>query len=221
VKLIHDAAEIIDADPATSGRLKLIFLPNYGVSEAQLIIPAADLSEQISLAGTEASGTGNMKLSLNGALTVGTLDGANIEIAEAVGRENFFDFGMSVEEVEARRAAGYSPRSFYDTDAELRQVLDMIAQGYFSPGEPDRFGPIVETLLDSDHYMVLGDFRSYLDRQDDIEGLFRDSDAWTRKAILNVARLGHLSSDRAIEEYARNIWAIPGFEGKKTSRLAS
>lgn len=221
VKLIHDAAAVIDADPVTDGRLKLVFLPNYGVSEAQLIIPAADLSEQISTAGTEASGTGNMKLSLNGALTVGTLDGANIEIEEAVGPENFFAFGMTVEQVQAQRAAGYSPRAFYDTDAELREVLDMIADGYFSPDDPGRFRPIVDSLLGSDHYMVLGDFRSYMACQQDIEAAFRDPDSWSRRAILNVARLGHLSSDRAVVDYARDIWNIRGFAREPASKLAS
>jgi len=221
VKLIHDAAQTIDEDPATSGLLKVAFLPNYGVSEAQFIIPAADLSEQISTAGTEASGTGNMKLSLNGALTVGTLDGANIEIAEAVGLENFFAFGMNVDEVDARRAAGYRPREFYESDGELRAALDMIAEGYFSPDDPDRFRPIVDALLGSDHFMVLGDFRAYLDCQTHVEPLFRDPEAWSRAAILNVARLGHLSSDRAVAEYARDIWNIPGFSPATPSKLAS
>lgn len=221
VKLIHDAAQVINADPVATGRLELIFLPNYGVSEAQYIIPAADLSEQISTAGTEASGTGNMKLSLNGALTVGTLDGANVEIAEAVGRENFFAFGMSVDEVEAQRTAGYSPQEFYNNDAELREALDMIGDGLFSPGEPQRFRPIIDALLDTDHYMVLGDFRSYFDCQEDIESLFRNPDDWVRRAVLNVARLGHLSSDRAVAEYARHIWKIPSFQRDSASRLAS
>lgn len=221
VKLIHDASRTISADPATADRLQLVFLPNYGVSEAESIIPAADVSEQISTAGTEASGTGNMKFSLNGALTVGTLDGANIEIAEAVGAENFFAFGMTVEEVEAKRASGYAPREYYESDDELRAVLDMVAGGYFSPEEPDRFRPIVDTLLGGDHFMVLGDFRAYLDCQMRVEALFREPDAWTRSAILNVARLGRLSSDRAVAEYARYIWNIPLVSGEDAAQLAS
>jgi starch phosphorylase len=209
VKLINDVADVINRDPAIGNRLRLLFLPDYGVSEAQVIVPAADLSEQISTAGTEASGTGNMKLALNGALTIGTLDGANIEIADAVGHENFFAFGLTVEGVAGLRARGHQPRAHYESNEELRRVIDMIGGGAFSPHEPDRFRPIVDSLLRTDHYLLLADYGDYIARQADVEALYRDPDAWSRRAILNVARMGRMSSDRAIAEYAAKIWNVP------------
>ena len=191
------------------GRLKVAFIPNYNVSNAERIVPAADLSEQISTAGTEASGTGNMKLSLNGALTIGTLDGANIEIMEEVGEENFFIFGMTTEEVKDLRSKGYNPWEYYNSDPELKQVLDMIGSGFFSPDEPQRFQPIVDALLRyGDHYLLLADYASYIACQDRVSNLYNKPDEWARKAILNVAGMGKFSSDRTIAQYAEKIWHI-------------
>ncbi len=210
IKLINDVAGVINEDARVRDLLKVIFLPDYGVTLAQRIIPAADLSEQISTAGTEASGTGNMKLALNGALTIGTEDGANIEIRDAVGAENIFIFGNSVAEVAALRTDGYEPRAYYDADPELKSVLDSIAAGNFSPDEPDRFQKIVESLLvHGDHYQLLADFRSYLDAQDRVDALWRDPNNWYRRAIVNIASMGSFSSDRAIRDYARHIWDVP------------
>jgi glycogen phosphorylase len=187
----------------------MLFLPNYCISQAEKVIPAADLSEQISTAGMEASGTGNMKFSLNGALTIGTLDGANIEIREKVGPENFFLFGLQSEEVERMRQAGYNPFQFYENDPELKQAIDQIGSGYFLPEESSLFTPIVDALLrDGDYFMVLADYRSYVDTQDRVDALFRDQEEWTRKAILNTGNMGHFSSDRAVMEYAQQIWGI-------------
>jgi len=219
IKLINDVAAVVNADPSVRDRLKVVFVPNYCVSEAEIIIPAADLSEQISTAGTEASGTGNMKLALNGALTVGTLDGANIEIAEAVGPEHFFAFGLTVEEAAARRRDGYDPRAVYEANAELRAVLDMIGRGVFSPDEPDRFRPIVDGLLQHDPFLVLADFADYLACQARIETLFRDPANWARSAILNVAHMGGLSSDRAVRDYATTIWGALPTEGAGPARI--
>ncbi len=209
IKLINDVARVINEDPRTEGRLKAVFVPNYGVSVAQLIIPAADLSQQISLAGTEASGTGNMKLALNGALTIGTEDGANIEIRDAVGAENMFLFGLRAGDVKRLRADGYQPRSFYESNAELKEVLDQIAAGRFSPDEPGRFLPIVDSLLQhGDHYMLLADYAEYVAAQERVDVLYTDRAAWTRTAILNIAAMGPFSSDRAIREYAEGIWRV-------------
>jgi len=207
IKLINDVAEIVNNDVRVRGRLKLAFVPNYGVSVAECIIPAADLSEQISTAGTEASGTGNMKLALNGALTIGTLDGANVEIREEVGADNIFIFGLNTDEVAKLRASGYWPADYYNANAELRQVLDMIAGGYFSPEEPGRFKPVVDRLLaGGDHYLLLADYASYVACQAKVEALYRDPEQWQRKAILNVANMGRFSSDRTIREYAEQVW---------------
>lgn len=209
VKLINDVADTVNSDPAIDKRLRVLFVPNYGVSLAQKIIPAADLSEQISTAGTEASGTGNMKLALNGALTIGTLDGANVEIAEAVGIDNMFVFGLSVDEAAALRAGCYDPRALYRTNAALRGALDMIASGFFSPDERDRFRPILRSLIDGgDRFLVLADFDAYCAAQRQAEKLFSDRDEWSRRAILNVARMGQLSSDRAVADYAERVWNV-------------
>ena len=188
--------------------LKVVFLPNYSVSLAEKIIPAADLSEQISLAGTEASGTGNMKLQLNGALTIGTLDGANVEILEEVGKENIYIFGLTAEEVEQRRPS-YDPWAIYNGDEEIRRVLQLIEHDFFSMLEPGIFRPLTDALLSGgDHYMLLGELREYIQTQERVDAAYRDHDGWVRKAILNVARAGKFSSDRTIQEYASQIWHI-------------
>ena len=207
IRLINDVAEVVNHDPRVGDRLKVVFIPNYSVSLAEVIIPAADLSEQISTAGTEASGTGNMKFGLNGALTIGTLDGANVEMREHVGEDNIFIFGHTAEEVAGLRARGYQPREWLEEDDELAGVLEMIATGVFSPGEPARYQPIVDTLVNwGDHYLLLADYRSYVDTQDRVDALYRAEDEWTRKAVLNVAGMGFFSSDRTIAEYAHDIW---------------
>ncbi len=207
IKLINDVAAIVNHDPRVKGRLKLLFVPNYGVSVAEKLIPAADLSEQISTAGTEASGTGNMKLALNGALTIGTMDGANIEIHNEVGAENIFIFGLSTDEVANLRASGYRPQDYYHSNSELSQVIDMIGSGYFSPEEPTRFKPIVDNLLEhGDHYLLLADYGSYIEAQKAVELAYQDQENWLRKAILNVANMGKFSSDRTILQYAQQIW---------------
>jgi starch phosphorylase len=190
-------------------RLKVVFVPNYGVSLAETMIPAADLSEQISMAGTEASGTGNMKLALNGALTIGTMDGANIEICDAVGRENMFIFGLTASEVGELRATGYRPRQIYEENEALRLALDQIRTGHFSDGDSHRFSDIFHTLVDwGDHYMVLADFAAFARAQEAVDARFRDPRAWTASAIENVAGMGQFSSDRTIAEYARDIWRV-------------
>jgi len=207
IRLINDAADIVNNDPVIGDRLKVMFVPNYGVSTAEDIIPAADLSEQISTAGTEASGTGNMKLALNGALTIGTMDGANVEIRNEVGEENIFIFGMTTEEVVALRQRGYKPMDYYHGNAELREVLDMIGSGYFSTDEAGRYQPIVDNLLRrGDHYMLLADYASYIACQETVSAAYRDRTLWLRRAILNVANMGKFSSDRTIREYAEVIW---------------
>ena len=207
IKLINDVADIVNHDPRLGGRLKVVFMPNYDVSTAEDIIPAADLSEQISTAGTEASGTGNMKLALNGALTIGTLDGATIEIRDEVGQDNIFIFGLTAEEVGRLRAGGYRPLDVYHAQPELKQALDMIGSGYFSPDEPERFRPVVDALLQhGDQYLVLADYASYLACQRDVDATYRDQDRWVRKAILNVACMGRFSSDRTVLQYAEQIW---------------
>jgi starch phosphorylase len=209
IKLINDVAAVINADERIGGRLKVAFVPNYGVSVAGLIIPAAELSEQISTAGTEASGTGNMKLALNGALTIGTEDGANIEIRDAVGADNIFIFGMLTNEVRELRERGYRPREYYEANPELKAVIDAIAAGVFSPDEPGRFLPIVQALLDhGDHYFLLADYAQYVAAQERVDALYADADAWTATAIRNVAAMGPFSSDRTIREYANNIWGV-------------
>ncbi len=209
IKLVNAIADVVNRDVDVQGRVTVAFLRNYRVSLAERIFPAADVSEQISTAGKEASGTGNMKFALNGALTVGTLDGANVEIRDEVGPENFFLFGLTVEQIAALRKRGYSPWEWYRSDRRLKGVLDALSSGVFSPGEPGLFRPIVEGLLNGgDPYFVLADFASYLAVQEEVERAYRDEDRWTRMAILNVARSGKFSSDRTIREYAEEIWGI-------------
>jgi glycogen phosphorylase len=210
IKLINSVADVINTDTSLQGKLKIVFVPNYSVTLAEKIIPAADLSVQISTAGMEASGTGNMKLSLNGALTVGTLDGANIEIMEEVGKENIFIFGLNAEEVNEKKHNGNNPRNIYKENQELKEALDMLQQGFFSSPQGNLFHPILENLLDhGDPYMVLADYQAFCDTQEEIGNAYLDSDAWARKAIINVSRMGKFSSDRSIAEYAKDIWDVP------------
>ncbi len=209
IKLINDVGRKINNDPAIGDKLKVVFIPNYGVSLAELIIPAADLSEQISLAGTEASGTGNMKFALNGALTMGTLDGANVEMRDHVGPDNIFIFGNTADQVEALRKKGYNPREFYDHDAELHEVLNLLASGHFSPDDPERYRMVFDVLVNwGDHYQLLADYRSYIDAQDRVDQLYHNKADWTRAAVMNVAGMGYFSSDRTIREYAEEIWNV-------------
>ncbi|MCU4121649.1 glycogen/starch/alpha-glucan phosphorylase [Variovorax sp. N23] len=207
IRLINDVAAVVNNDPRVGKLLKVVFLPNYSVSLAEIIMPAADLSEQISTAGTEASGTGNMKFALNGALTIGTLDGANVEMKDNVGDDNIFIFGNTTPQVADIRAGGYQPRTFYESNPELQRVLDAIRDGVFSPGEPSRYQGIFDTLVNwGDQYLLLADYASYVATQARVDALYRDADAWTRMAILNVAGMGAFSSDRTIAEYAHQIW---------------
>jgi starch phosphorylase len=209
IKLINSVADIVNNDPDVMGMLKVLFLPNYCISQAEKIIPAADLSEQISTAGMEASGTGNMKLALNGAVTIGTLDGANVEIMEEVGDSNIFIFGLKAYEVESMRRGGYNPWNYYNNDPELKRAIDMIGSGYFSPKEPWLFKPITSSLLEKgDFYMLLADYRSYIATQEAVAKAFRDKDEWIKKSILNTANMGRFSSDRSVLEYAKKIWGI-------------
>ncbi len=208
IKLIHSVADVVNSDREIADRLRIVFVPDYNVKQSQRIFPGADLSEQISTAGTEASGTGNMKFAMNGALTIGTLDGANVEIREAVGAENFFLFGMTVEDVQQRRAQGYRPYDHYQSDEELRAAIDAISDGAFSNGDRELFKPIVANLLASDPYMLLADYRSYVDRQEEVGRVWCDPERWMRSSILNVARMGRFSSDRSIREYCRDIWHV-------------
>ncbi|MDE2079950.1 MAG: glycogen/starch/alpha-glucan phosphorylase [Burkholderiales bacterium] len=209
IRLIHDVGQVINNDARLHGRLKLVFVPNYGVSVAEVVMPGADLSEQISTAGTEASGTGNMKLALNGALTIGTDDGANIEIRQQVGDDNIFIFGLSTAQVQASRSAGYQPLRLYEGQPRIRAVLDAIGGGQFSEDEPGRYRALVDALLwGGDPYMLLADFDSYVATQARVDALYRDPQAWARKAIANVAGMGWFSSDRTISEYAREVWGL-------------
>jgi starch phosphorylase len=211
IKAINAVGQKINNDPRVHGKLKVVFLPNYRVSLAQRIVPAADVSEQISTAGKEASGTGNMKLALNGALTVGTLDGANVEILEEVGPENIFIFGLTVEEVVALQQKGYHPRSYYEADEELRAVVDWVGSNFFTPDEPHGvLSPLQHSLLDGgDPFFVLADYRAYSDAQELVNQAYGDKLGWAKKALLNTARLGKFSSDRSIVEYATKIWNLP------------
>jgi starch phosphorylase len=206
IKLINSVAEVVNNDPELRGRLKVLFFPDFNVKSGQLIYPAADLSEQISTAGKEASGTGNMKFAMNGALTIGTLDGANVEIREEVGPENFFLFGLTAEEVQKVKSGGYEPQRHYHEDAELREALDLISSGFFSHGDRGLFKPLVDSLLYHDDYLLLADYRSYVNRQAEVGNIFRDEKRWTRMSILNAARMGKFSSDRAIRDYCEKVW---------------
>jgi starch phosphorylase len=209
IRLIHDVGSVINRDPRIGGLLKLVFVPNYGVSVAEVIMPGADLSEQISTAGTEASGTGNMKLALNGALTIGTDDGANIEIRRNVGDDNIFIFGLKTPEVQALRASGYQPMRYYEANPQLKNVLDAIAGGQFSPQEPGRYRGLVDSLLwGGDHYLLLADFANYVETQARVDALYRQGGEWASRAIANVAGMGAFSSDRTIREYAQQIWGM-------------
>ena len=206
IKLITSMGEVVNNDPDVAGRLKVVFFPDFNVTNGQHVYPAADLSEQISTAGKEASGTGNMKFTMNGALTIGTLDGANVEIREEVGEENFFLFGLTVEEVVEMKSRGYSPRQYYESNANLREVIDLIASGHFSKGDGNLFKPLVDSLLNHDEYMLFADYQSYVDCQDRVSKAFRDQEHWTRMSILNTARSGKFSSDRSIRDYCDRIW---------------
>jgi starch phosphorylase len=208
IKLINSVAKVVNEDPDVAGRLKVAFLPNFDVSLAEKIYPAADISEQISMAGKEASGTGNMKFALNGALTIGTLDGANIEIRERVGAENFFLFGLTSDQVFELKARGYNPMDEYHANAELRAAIGSIDSGVFSNGDPFLFRPIVESLLHYDEYLLLADYQSYIECQERATETYLDQEKWTRMSILNVARCGFFSSDRSIQQYCDEIWEV-------------
>jgi len=208
IKLINSVADAINRDREVSKSLRVVFLPDFNVKNSQRVYPAADLSEQISLAGKEASGTGNMKFSMNGALTIGTLDGANVEIREAVGYDNFFLFGLTASDVDRLRSSGYNPRGFYETNPELRETIDLISSGAFSGGDRELFRPLVDSLLYHDHYMLLADYQAYVDCQQRVNDAYRDRANWTRMSILNSARVGRFSSDRSIREYCRDIWHV-------------
>jgi starch phosphorylase len=209
IKLINNVAQVVNDDRSIQGKLRVVFLPDYDVSLAQRIMPAADLSEQISTAGMEASGTGNMKLSLNGALTIGTLDGANIEIREQVGADNMFIFGLTAAEVEAQRRKGYSPARIAPSNPDLKLTLEMIDSGFFSPGNLADGKPIVDRLLsEGEPFFVLADYAAYVAAQDAVDALYLQSDEWSRKAVINTLSMGTFSSDRSIREYAQRIWRI-------------
>lgn len=222
IRLINDVAAIVNDDPAVGGKLKVVFYPNYEVSAAEILFPGSDLSEQISTAGTEASGTGNMKMALNGALTIGTLDGANVEIKEEVGDDNIFIFGLTTPEVAAVKAGNYNPWDIYHNNPELKEVLDMIVSGFFSVDEPTRYQAIFDTLLHKgDHYLLLADYASYIEKQEEVSRVYQDQEEWSRRAILNVARMAKFSSDRTIGEYASQIWNVNSFknsDAKKTNK---
>ena len=208
IRLINAVGEVLERDPDARKQLRVVFLPNYNVSSGQRVYPVADLSEQISTAGKEASGTGNMKFSLNGALTIGTLDGANVEIRDEVGAENFFLFGLTTEEVAARWAQGYRPMEYYKENTELRDVIDLIRSGFFSRGDPSLFRPLLDSLLLHDPYLVMADFKAYTECQEEVGKAYLDAEHWTRMSILNSARCGKFSSDRTIRQYCRDIWHI-------------
>jgi len=208
IRLINAVGDVTNRDPDVAGRLKVAFLPNFSVKNGHELYPAADLSEQISTAGKEASGTGNMKFSMNGALTIGTLDGANVEIREEVGAENFFLFGLTTEEVQRTLDEGYRPSDIYAANPELKGVIDLIGSGLFSHGDKFAFQPLVDSLLWNDPYLLLADYASYIACQERVSAAYLDTRRWTRMSILNVARMGKFSSDRAIAEYCRDIWRV-------------
>jgi starch phosphorylase len=209
IKFINNVAGVINNDPDTNGLLEVHFIPNYRVSLAEYIMPASDVSEQISTAGTEASGTGNMKFGLNGAITIGTMDGANIEMWEEMGDDNIFIFGLRTNEVSEVRAKGYNPWDFYHKNEKLKKVMDLISLGFFSPEEPQLFRPIFDSLLNGgDRYMVMADFDSYVQCQKTLAEAYSKPDKWTKMSILNVANMGRFSSDRTIQQYAEDIWGV-------------
>jgi starch phosphorylase len=208
IKPINAIASVVNHDPKVRDLLKVVFLPDFNVKSAQHVYPAADLSEQISTAGKEASGTGNMKFAMNGALTIGTLDGANVEIRDAVGAENFFLFGLTTTDVERAKAEGYRPAGVYESNVELREALDLIDGGFFTGGDRTILRPLVESLLTRDDYMLLADYQPYVDCQQRVSDAYRDQANWTRMSILNTARVGRFSSDRSIRDYCRDIWNI-------------
>lgn len=214
IKLINSIADVINNDPDVNDRLKVVFLKNYGVSLAEKIIPATDLSEQISTAGFEASGTGNMKFALNGALTIGTMDGANVEMLEEVGKDNIFIFGLLADEVIKLKSNNYNPRAYYEENQDLKRVIDMLQNDFFNRNEPGIFRPFTDALLNVDYYCMMADYASYIKTQDEVSRLYADSDAWVKKSILNVARMGKFSSDRSIMEYAKKIWKVSPVEIK-------
>ncbi len=209
IKLANDVAAVVNREPKVRDRLKILFLPNYNVSLAQILIPGAELSEQISTAGMEASGTGNMKFGLNGALTIGTLDGANVEMRERVGPENIFIFGLTAEEVARRRLGGVLPAGAIEASPRLRRAFDLIESGHFSPDDPGRFRPLLDDLTRFDHFLVTADFDAYDAAQAGVEVAYADRPGWWRRAALNTARLGWFSSDRTVRDYAREIWRVP------------
>jgi len=208
IKLFNMVGQVVNNDPVVGDKLKVVFLENYRVTLAEKIIPAADLSEQISTAGTEASGTGNMKFMLNGALTIGTLDGANVEMAEEMGRENIFIFGMTVSEVTALEKKGYNAQLYYNGNPELKQVIDMISSGYFSNGDTETFKDLIDSLLYHDRFLTLADYDAYIAAQELVSNTYLDTAAWARMSIHNIASSGKFSSDRTITEYARDIWGV-------------
>ena len=208
IKLINSVAELVNHDPDVAGRLKVAFFPDYNVKNAQPVYPAADLSEQISMAGKEASGTGNMKFSLNGALTIGTLDGANVEIREEIGEDNFFLFGMTTDQTNELKACGYRPRGVYEHNEQLRDVLDFIRSGSLTHGDKGLFEPLIDNLLNDDPFLVLADYQAYIDCQQRVSALWLDQQAWTRASIINVARMSKFSSDRSIRDYCKLIWKV-------------
>jgi len=211
IKLITSVARVVNNDPDVRDRRKVFVIAKYAVRNGHVVYPMTDLSEQISQAGMEASGTGNMKFSMNGALTIGTLDGANVEIREEVGAENFFLFGLNVDEVMELQASGYHPMDYYNNNDELKEVIDLLATGHFSHGDRELFRPIVDSLLYDDQYTLFADYQDYIDCQDRISKVFTDTKRWTRMSILNAARMGKFSSDRSITDYSRKIWDVQPF----------
>jgi starch phosphorylase len=220
IKLINSIAETVNSDPVVRNRLRVVFLPDYSVKCAQRVFPAGDRSEQISMAGKEASGTGNMKFALNGALTIGTLDGANPEIREEVGAENFFLFGLTVEQVQGLKLGGYRPHEVVEQNASLREILDFIGSGVLAGGDSNVFRPFLDRLLYEDPFLVLADYQAYADCQEYVSAVWRDQRAWTRKSILNTARMGKFSSDRSIREYCEHVWRVEPVKVPSRSAVA-
>jgi len=212
IKLINSVASVVNMDAKASDFLKVVFIPDFNVKTSHHVYPAADLSEQISTAGKEASGTGNMKFAMNGALTIGTMDGANVEIREAVAAENFFLFGLTADQVVQLKRDGYDPRRYYESNQELREAIDLIDSGFFTNGDRTVFRPLVESLLTRDDYMLLADYQGYVDCQERVSDAYRDRTNWTRMSILNSARVGRFSSDRSIRDYCRDIWDVRPME---------